>query len=602
MVTIYLSDIDGYIHFKADGDKFTFLVDELFKSYYLPYNSSTKTFYCEPNLKCKTIYEDVADYDTINISDEDKDLIEHITVYEHSNDLKKVRRVLDKDIITNHPPFKGKKGYEDFQLEASRKLVQRNRALLDISCRHGKTAITCYSWGTLIKNNIVDKTLIVCRNEGVENFRQEILKLLDFVSEDDIGVVYTNDRDIRKYFDKKIIITNYITFRLTCEYINPKASKLTRKPIIDFSKWGNNRMIILDEVQSINHYDSLQTHMVQLHRDYFEYRYGLSGTLGFNFLNWYSLAKFMLPNELTMSFSDWKKYISYGKYNEKIDENKAKEFKEQILDKLLITYHDCIEQKKDRKRITYCAMNEKMRNIYIEICEKYMLDLFKIGNGKIHSNDLLLKFGELSKITSNPSLIKGYEKFPIEDNSKFEVLKSLLEKYIDEENNRVVIWSTHPSILNMLADKLKKYKPLVIHGDANTSVKKKDRNDELEMFKKDNSRKILLTNKVLSTSISIVECNRQIYWDLPLNSDDLSQSMERVRGPMQTTETETNILLFSNSIDLYIYNEILSKKSKVRDVILSKEYIDVKDFKNMLNPPRKYNIEGEYLYNGGING
>lgn len=591
---IWLSDTDGYFHIKSNGNNFSTIVD-LCKSQYLQYDNLTKSFYIEPNVKCKDIYYQISDYDDIEITDEDKDLIEHISIYPPSNDLKKVKYSIDKELLELHPPLIGKEGFETFQLDATKKLVQRNRALLDISCRHGKTPICCYAMGTLLKLNKIDKIFIVCRNEGVENFRQEILKFIPFLCESDIGVVTTQDRNIEKYFSNKIIITNYITFKLSCSYNNPKASIKSRKPMIDFSKWGNNRLIVLDEVQSINHYNSLQSHLLHIHKDYFEYRWGLSGTLGFNFLNWYSLSKFMLPNEITMSFSDWKNYVSYGEFNEKINEIRAKEFKEKVLDKLLITYHDCIVQPKDIEKIIYCNMNEEIRKIYIDVCEKYMMDIFRLGNGKAKTSDVLLKFGELSKITSNPSLIKGYENFKIENNPKYEVLCSLLDRYINDENNRVIIWSTHPKVLNELGKKLSKYKPLIIHGDTSTSVKKEDRIQELDNFKKDNSRKILLTNKVLSTSISVAECCRQIYWDLPLNSDDLEQSRERVRGPKQTIQTETNFLLFSHSVDLYIWNEIIKKKKKTREVILSKDYMTTEDFRNMLNPNRKYNVSGRKI-------
>ena len=102
----------------------------------------------------------------------------------------------------------------------------------------------------------------------------------------------------------------------------------------------------------------------------------------------------------------------------------------------------------------------------------------------------------------------------------------------------------------------------------------------------------MLTNKVLSTSISVTECSRQIYWDIPLNSDDLEQSMERIRGPKQTEQTETNFLLFSKSVDLYIWYEIIKKKSNVRKAILEKQELKIEDFKKMLNPDKKYYVEG----------
>lgn len=594
MVQVFISENDGDVHFSTkncNSREFEECV-ELFKQNYLKFDSASKDWTFPIRIAVLNIVDNLkANGIETTISQDDVDVIK-LSLYPPSNELKRVKYSLDKHMLELNPPLIGKEGFENFQLDASKKLVQSTRNLLDISCRHGKTYICCNAIGSLYKLGVIDRILVVCRNEGVSNFESEILRFIPYFTEDDIAIVSTENRDIESYFDKKIIITNYITFRLSCAYYNPKASIKSKKPMIDFSKWGKTRCVVLDEVQSINHYDSLQTHMIQLHRDYFEYRYGLSGTLGFSFLNWYSLVKFMLPNRMTMSFSEWKNYITTGRFNDRIIESRAKEFKETILDKLLITYHDCIVQPLDEQIITYVDMTENFRKIYKEICNKYITEIFELGNGKANPNDALLKFGELSKLTSNPSLIKGYENFKIKDNPKFDILKSLLDKYINEQGKRVIIWSTHPSVLNELGKELAKYKPLIIHGDASTSVKKDERIDELNAFKKDPTRKILLTNKVLSTSISVTECSRQIYWDIPLNSDDLEQSMERIRGPKQTEQTETNFLLFSKSVDLYIWYEIIKKKSNVRKAILEKQELKIEDFKKMLNPDKKYYVEG----------
>ena len=594
MVKVYISEQDGDVHFKNVNSSVYELevCVELYKSNYLKYNSHSREWTYPIRISVLNVIDVLKGHGIdVDMSQDDVDVIK-LSLYPPSNELRKIKYSVDKELLEKHPPLIGKKGFENFQVDAIRQLIQKNRNLLDISCRSGKTFICVNAISTLYKLGKIDRVFIVCRNEGVENFKNEILRFSPCFTEDDIAEVWTYNRDIEKYFDKKIIITNYITFRLSCIYKNPKASVKSRKPMINFSKWGNNRLIVLDEVQSINHHDSIQTHLLQLHAEYFEYRYGLSGTLGFNFLNWYSLAKFMLPQRMTMSFSEWRDYITTDRFHTKVDEVKASEFKSKILDKLLITYHDCIIQSENVQVLTYCDMGDKFRQMYKDICEKYVEDIFKMDEGKITSKSALLKFGELSKFTSDPSLIEGYENFKIEDNPKFAILSSLLDKYINEQGKRVIIWSVHPQLLNKLAEKLSKYKPLVIHGDASTSVKKNERMNELNAFKKDSNRKILLTNKVLSTSISVTECCRQIYWDVPLNSDDFEQSIERPRGPMQKETVETNILLFSKSVDIYTWFEILCKKSNVRKAILEKDTLSTQDLKKMLNPDKKYYIDG----------
>lgn len=594
---LYLDMNDGYLHFKLNGDKQFNTIVSYMRMNYVPFDRKTKSYVVEPSLKALNVYDELKDYVNIEVSEDDLEMLK-MCIYPPSNELKKIKYSIDSEIIKNHPPLKGKEGYEDFQREAMNKLVKTNRAILDISCRHGKTPITVMSMTSLFKKGVLDKALIVCRNEGVQNFASELCFFSDeYFNENNIRIVATSNRDIESYFkdDVKVIITNYITFRLSCLYYNENASAKSRKPIIDFSKWGKNRLIVLDECQSINTYSTIQSHLLHLHKDYFDYRWSLSGTLGYNFLHWYSLCKFMLPNRIPFTFSEWRNYVCDDNYGKQINVDRAKEFKEQILDKLLLTYHDCIIQTKNYENLIYCVMSEKMRNLYRTYCDKFINDIFSESNGEPKSNDVLNKFGVLSEMTSDPSLKDEFKNtdWKFSDNPKLEVLDSLVEKYCVDENRKIIIWSVHPQILNNLKKRYSKYKPCVIHGDSKTSVEKSERMNVLNEFKSDKDSKILLTNSVLSTSISIVECTRQIYYDLPLSSDTFNQSKERIRGAKQKEETQTDILLFDRSVDLYIWNEILQKKEKTRKAMLDKGVVDINDFKNLLNPKREYYIDGQ---------
>lgn len=594
---LYLDLNDGYMHFKLCKDKQFNTITSFMRMNYVKFDGKTKSYIVEPSVKALNVYEELKDYVDIEVSDDDLEML-RMCIYPPSTELKKIKYCIDKDLLKNHPPLVGKEGYENFQKEAMSKLVKMNRAILDISCRHGKTPISILAMTSLFKMKVLDKIFIVCRNEGVQNFVSELCYFSDGVfNEDNIKIVSTLNRDIESYFtdDIKVIVTNYITFRLSCTYYNEKASVKSRKPMINFNKWKGNKLIVLDECQSINSYSTIQSHLLHLHKDYFEYRWMLSGTLGYNFLNWYSLCKFLVPERIPFSFSEWKNYVAEDKYGKVINANKAKEFKSQILDDLLLTYHDCIKQTDNQQNIIYCIMSEKMRNLYMAYCNKFINDMFSENNGNPKSNDVLNRFGVLSEMTSDPSLKEEFKNtdWKFSDNPKLEVLDSLVDKYCNEENRKIIIWSVHPQILNNLKLRYKKYKPCVIHGDSKTSVEKSERMNVLNDFKIDDDSKILLTNSVLSTSINITECTRQIYYDLPLSSDTFNQSKERIRGAKQKEETITDILLFDRSVDLYIWNEILQKKEKTRKAMLDKTIMEMSDFKNLLNPKREYYIDGE---------
>lgn len=595
MVKVYFDKQDNNFHFVMFKEQLFEDVLQTIKNGGCYYQPDTKHWILPNCLRVQTTLTELSKLTSVLISEEDKKLVSS-NIYPKTKEIKRVRRTPDKELIEQFPPLKGKEGKENFQSEAISKLVQTNRSICNISCRHGKTYMMCMTLGTLYKQGVIDRILIICKPEGYQNFYSEICFFLNnLFNEEDIAIITTKDREIEKAFDKKIIITNYTTFRLSVEYYNgKKLTKQTRRPSIQFNKWGKTRAIVLDEIQCINHHTSLQSKAIHLHKDFFEYRYGLSGTLGFDFFNWYSLTRFMIPQKMAMPYSLWKSYItetptgSWYKANPR--PQKAKEFKTNILDPLLLTYTDCIQQQKDTERLIYCVMSKKMRELYISLCNDWVEQMFK-DNPKLSGKTVLSKFGKLASITSDPSL-KDVDNWDFLENPKIEVVSSLLNKFIEEENQKTIIWSAHPSILNKLAKIFEQYKPTVIHGDENTSVDKKDRIEELNKFKNDPSRKLLLTNKVLSTSIDITCCSKQIYWDLFLSSDDLYQSRERIRGPKQTKPTETIFLLFDNSVDLYIWNEIILKKDKTRKAMITNSSISIQSLKNLLNPTRLYYTDG----------
>ena len=101
----------------------------------------------------------------------------------------------------------------------------------------------------------------------------------------------------------------------------------------------------------------------------------------------------------------------------------------------------------------------------------------------------------------------------------------------------------------------------------------------------------MFTNKVLSTSISLVECSVNIYFDVPSDADYFEQSRKREQGALQKKEIYTNILMFDKSVDLYLYYEVLLKKQTMKGLISMKDKLGLEDYKNILNPKREYFIE-----------
>ena len=170
MVKIFISEQDGDVHFKTIKSN-SFEIDTvvgLFKANFLTYDSVSHDWVYPIKLEVLNVIDELKYNDiSVDVLDEDIEVIKLASLYPPSNELKRIKFSVDKELLEKHPPLIGKKGFENFQVDAIRQLIQKNRNLLDISCRSGKTFICVNAISTLYKLGKIDRVFIVCRNEGV---------------------------------------------------------------------------------------------------------------------------------------------------------------------------------------------------------------------------------------------------------------------------------------------------------------------------------------------------------------------------------------------------------------------------------------------------
>jgi SNF2 family DNA or RNA helicase len=408
---------------------------------------------------------------------------------------------------------------------------------------------------------------------------------------------------MENYFDKKVIVTNYTTFRLSNEYYHIIKQKIKKKKkdgtklpkvkaggaYIDFSKWGKPEelFIILDEGQSIKNYDSQQSQSLHYHKKYFDYRGVLSGSLGYKVLDYYSICKFLIPETIPYSYSEFRDYLtvrdSYGKTVKPV---KVKEFKEKVLNELQISFNkDVLDLPPFIEEEIYIKMNDKMRNLYKSFIDQSVIDLVKKKEQELSGHQLENAFMYLSMFTSDPLLVKDKFNFSweITDNPKTEIVDSMLDQMINNENKKTIIWCNYPRVINELKLVYKKYDPIVIHGDEKTSVKRLERDKTIQEFRTNNNKHLMICSYVLNSSIDLYEATRQIYWDNITDNDKRDQSKLREWRLGQKEAVKSYYLLFDNSIDIYIYNEILLKKGNVRNLMINKKELTLEDYKAVFN-------------------
>lgn len=497
-------------------------------------------------------------------------------------EVKKRRFRINNDLY-KFPPIKGKPPYEDFQSDCIIRGCEYNRYAFYVGMGAGKTYVSVNIFNQLNNIDKVGAALIVCVPEVLYNWRHEILKFNSVgITSDDIYVV---DKKNRTPFesDKKIVIVTYRMFvAISDKYYKLKKKKASRnykKVDIGIDNWFRDkpRMLIIDESQRIKNRTSRGYKCLNMQKHHFENRYLLTGTpMPKGYADLYSQMKILDPNLIDLTYQQFANWIgdTSGGYSEyditKYKPDKVEEFIQQISPYVTrLDEEDILDLPELKIRKNYCFLTGDQLEIYKETIKK-TLAVIKNDKGKIEYGYVKKHFAHIMSSLHNPDILKRSDnlyrspeldklliRWDFKKHGKMEVLTSLLEKYIKEEKQRVLIWSTHPETIDYISKHFEKYKPYKIHGAT------KNKEETLNNFKKDKESKILVANtQCLSTGVNITECTRVIYFDRSYNFELFKQSLKRTHRHGQLNEVTTNILLFDVNLELD-QDEILEDRNKI---------------------------------------
>jgi SNF2 family DNA or RNA helicase len=517
-----------------------------------------------------------------------------------------IRRKLEISNIV-YPPIEGKSPNENFQLECIKKGIQQNRLALFLGMGSGKTYIVTTILNQLYKDNEVDKIVVVAPSEGIYNWRRELLKFSNFLTKDEI-VICKADKN-RNPFDlnlekiKVLIMTYRHYLTISDDFYKKKykkSSKNYRNAVIPWGEFGEKRAIILDESHNIKSYKSRQSKVLRLHKNYFDYRYLLTGTPTPNsFIEIYTQIEFLDDSYINKSYYGWLGEIAnvgnrFSQYAVNYVYKDKQEEYEKKFNPLVIRYtsDELLELPELYIKNIYAELTDMQKQIY-EMLINYQIAIIKEEHGRLVPRELRNKFAYISLAYENAEMLKNkidpvrsnqlaklVNKFNLEKHhGKIEILDSLLDEYINDENKKVTVFDFHPATLNRLAERYKKYNPVVIHGQIEGD--NEERENRLNKFKNDKNCNLLIGSfRVLSTAINITECKRVIYFSRDFSYTNWSQSIKRFHRIGQTDSVIINPLIFEDSLDLYIEETIL-RKNKLDKELFKKESLSKEQWQSI---------------------
>lgn len=214
-------------------------------------------------------------------------------------------------------------------------------------------------------------------------------------------------------------------------------------------------------------------------------------------------------------------------------------------------------------------LENKQAKIYANYRNQLMHELIDVdGKPVIDDTEYILKqLLRLTQCASNPAILDhSYKDHP----AKFKLLQELLSDIISNKQ-KVIIWTSFIANVEWLADHLKEYNPIKIHG----SITIDRRNISINKFKKDPNCKIMIaTPGAAKEGLTLTIANHAIFYDRGFSLDDYLQAQDRIHRISQTQECRVINLIAINTIDEWV-DKLLSAKyqaSRLAQGDITKDY------------------------------
>jgi SNF2 family DNA or RNA helicase len=576
------------------------------KSFHCLYNPETYEWEISPK-KFERVHEALSDIDRIIMSQEDEKEVDRILHLPSQIKKQNWGQIYFPGIL-KVKPIQGKSPYESFQIDDIKTLCETNRFGLFNEQGTGKSYILISTIELLRKHRGVKKVLFVTSSSGVYNIKKEFEKFSDIIP-DKIAIGGIKNRRPFDNPDIDIILCNYRSFLLISdEYQKERNSNVKnyRSCPIPISNWlsGDQGILVLDESHFISNPKARQTKVLQLAAPFFEYRYIATGTPADIEWKWYSQLKILDPALVgDLSYNEWlEEYFNIGNRFSQYAINYIKPHKAESLAK--IVSENCVRRLADDVlslpehfiRKYYVEFSDIQKNIYRNLVIDRM-DFIQGAFGGLNSRAVINAFPYLVLAIDNPHLLLhhteklenqtilellGRYKFE-KDHPKVEALLDILESH---KQDKVVVWTSHPSVGDKLLSILKEYNPLIINGESDVP-----KGMNLDQFKskivndfqtKPEHRVLIAGIQVMNTSVTLVAANVQIVFDSTFNYTEYNQALARIHRIGQDKPVQTYILLIDESLDI-ARNKNLEGKDFINKKFLTKDYLDLKMVQDVFN-------------------
>lgn len=480
------------------------------------------------------------------------------------------RKIPIPDVFSKNPPL------AEYQKQDAITMASVGRILNANDCGMGKTYTAIKAASILWSRKDIDRILIITVGSVLYNWKYEIEKFFDF--QEDITVDIWKSEDCRDFSTSApIVIMTYQTwYALVRRFYKQATGKATlsdnvRKPVINLSHWGSSRLIILDESHRIKNPSSKWYRSLIIHREYFNYRFLLTGTPAtkgvenlytqINFID--PMAVFNLPYTKFISMiahvgNRFSRYAINSYIPEKV-EFFLKHISKVYFRRLKKDYLSLPELGRKKIRIPLSGVHE---TIY-RICVNGRLQKIMEEDGCLRAVSVKNALPYIALAIHNPAILLTEDKqrtkiseifyhdlenlvknFSVHKMEKTKILKEIISEILEEDSSaKIVVWDVHPLTIDTLGEILE---APVLHG----KIDLEQRNKIVEEFRKNKNNVLVANPAILGVGVNLQFVSHAIHFSRTFSVEEQIQADGRLVRPGMRGNVMSYILLYDGTFEV----------------------------------------------------
>ena len=212
----------------------------------------------------------------------------------------------------------------------------------------------------------------------------------------------------------------------------------------------------------------------------------------------------------------------------------------------------------------YVPLRPEQEVLYGRLRDELVLDLNSVSDSQFRRSysSFLARRTALLQICSNPgAVMQDYSEIP----AKVLLLDDLLRRLINDDNEKVIVWSFYTSTIDLLVGR---YSELGVVRYDGKVTETSARSEAVRRFQEDESIRLFVGNPAAAgAGLTLHRARVAIYESMSSQAAHYLQSLDRIHRRGQTRDVEYVVILCEDTLEITEYERLLRKQRMAGDLL-----------------------------------